>query len=313
MGISRISSGYMIDRGLFNLQKNLLTTSSLQEKIASGRNISFPSDNAIGMAQLLRINLDAQRDSRFDKNISEGLSEMSAAETAVKGIVNVAHRARELATLGSNGTNSPSTLQAYEKEVDSLLQQLVQLGNTTYGGRYIFSGFQTDQPAFSIAGSDVTYDGSPSMGDFQRQVQVEKNIFVPLNFPGDQLLGEVSVTPGSPPTVAGSGLLYDLTKLKYDMQNGDFDGIRAGIDAIVASQTNVLNIQSELGNRMNHLELTKGRLDDAHIVQAREIAKIQEVDMPKVISELNFQQTIYQASLGMMSKIMETSLVNFLR
>ena len=33
-----------------------------------------------------------------------------------------------------------------DKEIEELRNQLIQIGNTTYAGSYLFSGFKTDKP-----------------------------------------------------------------------------------------------------------------------------------------------------------------------
>lgn len=310
MGVSRISSSFIVSRGIFDLQNNLILMNRLQQKISSGKNIANPSDDPVGLTQLLRLNLETTLDDRYSRNIDDALSEMNAADTAITSIVNVAHRARELAIQAANGTNSPEQLDAINREVETLINQVVQLGNTTFAGRYIFSGFQLDTQAFTKAGQDITYNGTPSGQAFEREVEIAQGSTVPININGEDLLGSVTVVANVP---AGSGLMYTLTKLKIDIENGDFAAIRDDIDLIKNDQQSVLQLQSLLGGRINQLELTKNRIQDRHLVQAQQIAKLQEVNMPEAISNLSFQQNIYQASLGVMSRIMQTSLVNFLQ
>lgn len=310
MTISRISSNYMIDRGIFNIQNNLLTMAKLQDQIASGKVLSRPSDDPVKTTQLLRLNRELSNDEQFGKNIDEALSELGVAETAMTGMVNLSHRARELAVQAANGTNSDDQLNGIAEEIDSLIDQLVQLGNTTFTGRYIFSGFETGAPAFTRTNDDVSYDGTANNTAFERNVQVAPNSYMAVNFNGNNILGNVTVTAG---VASGSGLLYDLTKLKLDLQNKDYSAIRTGIDSITTNQQTILNTLTQLGGRVNQLEMTKNRIEDRHIINALEISKIQEINMPEAISSLNFQQNVYQASLGVMSKLFQTSLVNFLR
>lgn len=304
MGVSRISSVYMVDQGIHNLQNNLFAMNNLQNKIASGKNISNPSDDPVGLTQLLRLNLALNQDDRYGRNIDDALGEMSASEVAIKGIVDVTHRVKELAVQAANGVNSQNQLDAIGQEIDGLIEHLVQLGNTKFAGRYLFSGFLTDTAPFDAGGAN--YNGSPNAAptDYQRQVEIAEGTYVPVNINGDDLLGSVAT---------GSGLLFTINQLRNDITAGDFDAIRADIDLIAADQTTILQLQTSLGGRINQLELTKNRIEDRKTVQTAQIAKIQEVNMPEAISNLNFQQTIYQASLGIMSRIMQTSLVNFLR
>lgn len=316
MGVSRISSTYMVDRGVFNLQQNLLLMNKLQEQVASGKKISNPSDDPVGLTQLLRLDTEIEETERYKNNIANGLSELAVSDTALTSMVNIATRARELAIQASNNSSGPSQLNAISTEVESLINQLVQLGNTTIAGRHIFAGFKTDISPFTQVGSDVTYNGSQSLlGEpFEREIQIGKNTFLPVNLAGDQILGQVQMVAGVP---VGQGLIYSLTKLKTDIDNtvlgtANYNDIRTNIDLIKADQQSILTTQTTLGSRVNQLELTASRYEDRNVIQTQEIAKIQDIDMAKAISDLNFQQTIFQSSLSVMGRIMQSSLVNFL-
>ncbi len=309
MGITRISSNSMVDNGIYNIQNNLSTMANLQNEIASGKKISVPSDDPVGLSQLLQLNLEKNNDTQYNNNINEALSEMQTTESSVGNIVDLAQQANQLAVQAANGTNSASQLSAISQQVNGILNQVVSLGNTAFEGKYIFGGFKTDNPPFTVAGSNITYNGSPS-GTAPRQVEIASNTSVPVNINGSDLLGSVTVTAGVP--TAGSGLLYDLTKFKIDLQNQNFTSIRADIGSIQTDQQNILTQQTQLGGRINQLQLTQNRIQDGQVIQDQQISNLQDVNMPQAISDLNFSQTVYQASLSVMSKIMQNSLVNFL-
>lgn len=314
MSVSRISSSFMMHKTTSQLQNNLAILNKIQQKIGSGRNITMPSDDPLGMTQLFRLGVDNALDERYTKNVDEALGELASTDQALSGIIEVAQRAQELATAGANATNSTTQLTAMANEVGSLLNQLVQLGNTSFAGRSIFAGYKTDAAAFTLGanGMDVSYDGTPSTDPWERMIQVAKNSFVQTNINGEDILGSVTVVAGVP---AGSGLLYDVTKLKLDLEAvpPDYDAIRANINMIKTDMRTVMQAQSQVGGRVNQLEMTRNRIEDHQLTQEQEMGRLQEVDMAKEVSNLNFQQTIYQASLGMMSKMLQTSLVNFLQ
>ena len=54
---------------------------------------------------------------------------------------------------GCKWNNNPEDTQKIEEEVKQLKHQLIQVANSTYSGRYIFSGFKTDQKLLNEDGS----------------------------------------------------------------------------------------------------------------------------------------------------------------
>jgi flagellar hook-associated protein 3 FlgL len=62
----------------------------------------------------------------------------------------------------------------------------------------------------------------------------------------------------------------------------------------------------------SQLELTANRMEDRKLAFEEQFANIQGVDVAKALSDLNFQQTAYQASLGVAARVLQTSLLNYL-
>lgn len=312
MGISRVSSSYLMERGVFNLQYNLSSIAKLQDQVSSGQRIHNPSDDPAGLTRLLRLTEENVQDKQYRANIDNALSELSTTEASISQAVEITNRARELAIRAASSTNSQTQLDALALEVDNMLAQVVQIGNTTFGGRYIFGGFKTGTLPFTKTGNDIAYNGTANTDPYQRQVEISKNTQLPININGYDLLGSVTVAAGPPPVASGQGLIHTLTKLKLDLKSGNVDNIRTNIDLIKNNQQTILGKQTTVGSLISQLEMTKNRLEERQITYEKDLASVQGVDLPAAISQLNYQQTVYQASIGVLQKIMETSLANFL-
>ena len=308
MGVSRISNQFLINQGLGQIQNNLGVIGELQNKISSGKNLHKPSDDPIGMSLLLRSQNDMATDDRFEKNVNDALSELSVSEGAISGAIDAAQRARELAVQAANQTNGPQQLQAIQTEIDQLIEQVRQMGNTTYQGKYVFSGFLTQTQPFTLAGSDVVYNGSP-VGAFQRNIQISSTTTIPVNLNGQSVFGNIAYVAGVP---TGSGILQALASLRTNLGAGNYTAIQADIGLIDTGLNAMTNAQATIGARTNQLEMTQNRIQDRRTVFTQQIANIQNVDLPSAISNLTFQDNIYQGSIGAMQKILQTSLVNFL-
>jgi flagellar hook-associated protein 3 FlgL len=145
---------------------------------------------------------------------------------------------------------------------------------------------------------------------------------VGVNINGDDLLGQVQVTtagPPLPPTFsAGShGLFKTLIELKQDLQAGSdpnqLTEIRDRLDELNTDLNTVLSKQSIIGSVSNRLDLTQGRIDDRKAILTQQYSTIQDINMPQTIANLNQQQNLFQASLNMTGRLMQTSLLDYLR
>jgi flagellar hook-associated protein 3 FlgL len=306
---NRIGTRYIIDNSVYYLQNNQVQFQNLQNQIASGLKVIRPSDDPIGASRINNLNIQKSQSQSYLNNINDGLSELNTADIALRQTNDLIDRASELAIQGSNSaTISTTVLPTLKTEVSKILDQLVQIGNTSYGNQSIFSGYKTDTKPFTRTGDDVAHSGSPSTS-YERNIEISKGLSAQVNLDGLELFGTATVT-GT--TAAGSGLFQTLSQLKLDMENNNYDGIRASLDKLAAGKQVIQKNQSELGARVNQLELAQNRLEETSIIIEKEMSGLQNTDLSKAISDLNYQQTVYQASLSVTSKIFQKSLVNLL-
>jgi flagellar hook-associated protein 3 FlgL len=318
MGINRISSGLITTLSVTQIHNNLSILAKLQTKVSSGKNILKPSDDPVGLTRILDLANTLKTDERYARNLNDALDELKVADTAISGMTSLLHRAKELAVQGANATNSQAGRDAIAKEIDGIINQLITLGNTNIGGKFIFAGNRTTADPFSRTGDDVVYSGTPPTEDYQRLVEVSRGMTSPINVNGETLLGAVTtVANGAPPPPividSGSGIFRTLMQLKLNLQDGDLDGVRQRLDEMDTDLKNILSRQAEIGATMNRFESTLSRIESRKATFTEQYAAIQNVDMAKTISDLTFQESVYQASLGVAARVIQPSLMSFLQ
>jgi len=75
----------------------------------------------------------------------------------------------------------------------------------------------------------------------------------------------------------------------------------------------MLRVRAGLGARMNRVELTSNRLDDDNVNFTRLMSLNEDVDMAEAIMNLVNERSVYQASLSTSAKVIQESLVDYLR
>jgi flagellar hook-associated protein 3 FlgL len=304
------------------LGNNLSLLSKTQNKISSGQNINRASDDPVGLTRILDLSNTLRTDSRYSKNIDDATAEVNTTDKVMDNMVSLIQRAQELTTQAANFSTTQSGRDSIALEIDQIITQMVQLGNTDIGGKYIFGGFQTDSPPFTRTNDDITYTGTPSTSSWQRNVEVARGVQLAVNVNGDNLLGNVQVTTAGPPLpptfAAGSqGVFKTLVELKQDLQAGtdpnQLTEIRNRLDELTTDMNTVLSSQAVIGSISNRLSLTQGRIDDRQSILTQQYASIQDIDMPKTIADLNQQQNLFQASLSMTGRLLQTSWLDYLR
>ena len=89
--------------------------------------------------------------------------------------------------------------------------------------------------------------------------------------------------------------------------------ITKSLDSIDRMLDGVLSTRSELGARMNRAEMTENRLLEQEVIAKEMVSENEDVDLEEVIINLTIQQSVHQAALAVGAKIMQQSLVDYLR
>lgn len=316
MSISRVTTSYMQNQALSYLNRNMSLLSSLQQTLSSRQNINKPSDDPVGLTRILALSNTLKTDERYGNNVQDSVAEANTADAAIDSMVGLIQRAQELTTQAANFTNNQDGRNAIALEIDQIISQLVQLGNTDIGGKYIFGGYRTDTPPFTRTGDDVTYTGNPTTESWQRNVEIARGVQLTINVNGQEMLGGSTVNAGPPVTVTGSGLFQTLAQLKLNLQDSasptQLDDIRSRLDQLTTDLNTVLSKQAVIGAVSNRLTLTQDRIDERKSILTQQFASIQDIDMPTTIANINQQQNVFEASLQVTGRLMQTSLLNFL-
>jgi flagellar hook-associated protein 3 FlgL len=321
MGINRVTSGFLTNQAISHLNNNMDIVSRLQQKISSGQNINKASDDPVGLTRVLDLSNTLRTDVRYGRNIQDAIAEANTSDSVMSNMINLVQRAQELTTQAANVTNNQSNRDAIGLEINQLIDQMVQLGNTDIGGKYIFGGLKTDTPPFSRTNDDITYSGTPSAQAWQRNIEIARGVQLTVNTNGDALLGNVQVTTAGPPlpptfSAGSQGLFKTMIELKQDLSAGgdpnQLSEIRLRLDELTTGMNTVLGKQAMVGSLSNRLQLSQGRIDDRKSILTQQYAEIQDINMPETLTSLNNQQNILQASLGVTARVLQTSLLDYL-
>ncbi|MBT9173493.1 MAG: Flagellar hook-associated protein 3 [Syntrophomonadaceae bacterium] len=298
----RITHQMVKNSVISNIQNNLQNMSRFQDMLSSGKSVSKPSDGPLKVARIMGYNSALQQVEQHSRNIEASRSWLNTTEDALHHITEVLQRAQELAVRGASETLSPQAREAIGQEVDELINVLVQFGNTNYAGRYIFSGhLTTTRPlkrdfAAGAGAAGVSYAGDRGSINWE----VAPNVTVRGNLTADELF-------------FSSGLLAGMEKLAQAMFNNDTTAAANSIHSLQQAGERVLNKRAGLGAISNGLELSAESFTTQKINFTRLRSQLEDIDFTETMMNFAVMQTIYKASLSSGARIMQPSLLDFLR
>ena len=296
----RITDNMLITNFLNNYNNNLERLQKNQNMLSTGKRISRPSDDPVAVATSLRIRTDMARNDAYTKNADDAKSWLDITDTALSQLNDLLQRTRELAVEGSNGTLTQTDMQKIANEIEQLKAQMIQVGNTQYNGRYIFAGFKTTTQPFSETKN--SYSGDNGVIEFEVGAGGNK---IAVNVTGDKVFNVDST--------GISQLLTVMDKLKNALDSGDHQAVSNLIADVDKQLENVLAVRAEVGAKSNRLDLIQNRLQDDNYNFTALLSKNEDVDLAQVITNLQMDENVYRASLAAGARIIQPSLIDFLR
>ena len=291
----RVTQSMLTNNMLSNLSRSYEKMGKLQEQVSSQKKFSKPSDNPVAamMGMGYRINLNQIQ--QYTSNISEATNWIDSSDDAISEAVSVLQRIRELTVQGSNGTYDGEQFESVSEEIKQLKEHLVSIGDTQIGGKYIFNGQNTNVKPSSVKDGD----GNILYGTGAINLEVFSGITIQNNTDGSKLFGDALAIGGS----------IDQTIDALE-NGGDVSSTLEGIDETINT---FLAMQAQVGARQNRIELMTDRLKQQEVFATEILSKNEDVDIEKAIMDLTTQESIHSAALSVGARIIQPSLLDFLR
>jgi flagellar hook-associated protein 3 FlgL len=296
MPIQRVTQNMLTRQSIGSLQTGLSKLAKLQEQMSTGRVLNRPSDSPTDTTSAMRIRSSIADVKQYSRNAADGNGWLSQIDSALTNANDEVLRARDLALQGANsGSMGPTAREALASEVDQIRGGLIDTANSNYLGRPVFGGVTSGPKAYDATGAYVG-----TAGQVNRTVAQGTTIRVDVD--GNQVFG-----------AAGSSVFDHLAALSTALRAGDQTGISASLTALDADRDRITTTQTDVGTRQIRVESAIQAADDSTLRLKDSLSNVENVDLPKVIVDLQMQQTAYQASLAATSKVMQPSLLDFLR
>ncbi len=281
-----------------NIQKLSAQQATLQTQVATGQKIFQPEDDPAAIGRLMRIDAERRQLIQYQSNATRALEVSQASYGGIQEVKKISDRAGEIAVLGAGAAN-PDSLRAYAKEVNQLIEQTLQLGNTRFRNDYLFAGTALNTVPFTatrnVAGevTAVAYAGNS-------------------NQPSIQLSESSAIAPGTTgATNTGIGdFMTNLVALR-DALNAN-TGIPAVQATLETSENLLVNALSEHGAIELRIEINQKQQADRGQDLERLVSAEADVDLATTVVKLSQASTAYEAALASGTKILQMTILDYI-
>lgn len=263
------------------------------QQLSTGRLVSRPSDDPVIAARGMYYRTTLMENEQFQRNAGQAQSWMDSYDTSMNEVGSVFHRIRELLGDSGNGTYGIEERKSIAAEIDQLKLHLGDLANQTVNGKYIYGGDNNNTPPFQ--------NDKFTSNEGKVEMEMSQGVFFQVNISGKNIFD-------SP---AGENIFKTLEDIMGVLNAGD-----SGADYLDKMDEHINNLLVEraaLGARSNRLDLMISRLDTDSVSITSMMSKNEDADEAEVITNLKMQENVHRAALGAGARIIQPSLLDFLR
>lgn len=293
----RVTQSMLSSNMLRNLSKSYEKLAQYQDQISSQKKITRPSDDPVVAMKGISYRRNLQEVGQYQRNFSEAYNWLDNSDAALDKAGKALQRMRELIVQASNDTYDESQRTSISEEIAQLKEHLAEIANTKVGDKYLFNGTDTLSQPVELETAPVTVSENKN----PVQIELSKGINITVNV--------------NPEDVFSKDLFNDIEGLKLALENEDSDGesLNAFLGKMDSHLSNVTNARADLGARANRVSLMEERMNEQEVIAAKVMSDNEDVDFEKVVTDLLAQESAHRAALSAGARIMQSTLMDFLR
>lgn len=301
----RITDSMMVGNMLKNLKNNKENLDKLNQQLSSGKQISKPSDDPIKATTSMEFDSKINNYEQYQKDINHSKSWLEITEHALSDANKVLQRANELAIYGANDSLNTEDRKNMSQEVKELRNELISIANSKLGQDYLFSGQATNTKPIAV---NTNYNISDPANNNYVTFEGDKNRILRKISDDDKMHVNLNAQDVFKENIETINKLYE------DLKTGEGgDKISSYTTKIQTGMNRNTGARAEVGAKINRLNLIINRIDDDLLNAKKLNSQNEDIDLAELVTNLKMSENVYRASLSSAARVIQPSLVDFLK
>lgn len=332
----RVTNQMMSRNVVNNIQTNMSKLDKTNDKLSKGTKINTPGDDPTGAVKTMAYKTTLNEIDKFSSNAQNAKNFLSYTDVALGQVGDVIQRIRELTVQAVTETYEQTARDSMAAEINELLDQIVSISSSKIGDKYIFSGFNTlEQPFIAKRGNDLLKEEGiePSLTDINGEkreninaenivkvvytgddgkllTEIDKGIIVEYNIPGKKIFSNEK-----------NNLVDTVIKLRDEILKGNTVDDKAKSGTTVSNELGsldrdldlIMKSRAEVGAKMKRMDEVEQRHRDNKLSITELLSKTIDTDITDTINDLKVQESVQRMSLSVGAKVIQPTLMDFLR
>lgn len=144
-----------------------------------------------------------------------------------------------------------------------------------------------------------------------KQYQLGLSLKQDINILGYEVFGPTYDTDGD--GMGDKTIIQSIDDLINNLNNGDHAKVSAMIDEIGVHSDHITELRGKVGARMKSVEVTRDRLEKLNVNIKSVLSNTEDANIAEVYTKMSVAESIYRSSMMVGSRIVQPTLVDFLR
>jgi flagellar hook-associated protein 3 FlgL len=310
----RITNNMMMSNYLSSLNGNLTRMQDYQDQVTTGKAINSLSDDPVALISIMSSSAKLDRNSQYESVVESALTWLNQTDSSAYQLNQVLQSAYETAVQSANDGLSPTDKSAMAEYIAQLRDQVLSIANGQTSDKYLFGGYNVDNPPFTVDGSgnilynglDLTDGANPALtaaGSQSITYEIGVGIPMDISITGTELLGTGENNAYT--------VLDNLSKALAG--NASADELGQYISKLQDCQSNALNTESKVGGMVSRLELLQDRYEQEDLNYTELKSNVQDVDIAEAYMNFSMAKTVYSSALQVSTQIIQASILDYLK
>lgn len=275
----RVTDSMMWNNMQRNVARRQTEAQKAMDRAVTGKKVEVPSDDPAAFAQGRTEQGNIARAENYERTIGLTRPVLDQTDAALFQTEDILRRIRDIAIQGANDSYNGSDKESMIRELDGLRDQLISIGNTSSGDRFIFAGYRDDRPPYDAAG---TYTGDTNAAS----VEISRNVSMQLGVTGEAVFG-----------TAGNDVFTTIENLQTALGTSNGLAASAAVAEIDTRFERVRAVHSQVGNNMNALDISEAVVLRAKDTATERRSSLIDIDAALAYTDLARAQNALAAAI----------------
>lgn len=290
----RVTQSMLAGNSLKNVSESYRRMGKYQDQLSTGKKITKPSDDPVVAMKGMYYRSNLSEVVQYKRNLSELYLWMENSEAGIDQANKGLQRVRELVIQAKNGSLSPEDKKAVAREIEQINADLVQVANTKVAGRYIYNGTNVMEAPVQEGNPPIVNVNLDSY-----EVEVSRGVKLKANI--------------NPSNVFSQEIFDVISEIQQGLDGNGTINIDTLLNRLDNTVDSMLGERSELGARYNRLEMIDDRIGQQEVMANQILSDNEDADIERVITDLKIQESVHRAALSVGARIIQPTLMDFLR